>query len=76
MAIGQVLSSTPLALDTDVLDAWRYQKQNVKREINQYISYHKRPPALAAVTVFEALQGFETQAQSRFGKQSAAAKRS
>ena len=62
MAIGQVFSGTPLALDTDVLDYWRYQKQNIVYEISNYISNHKRPPALTAVNVFEALHGFETQA--------------
>lgn len=59
MAIGQVLSMIPLALDSDVLDDWRYQKQYVKHKIDQYFFDHKRLPALTAVTVFEALQGFE-----------------
>ncbi len=61
MAIGQVLSMTPLALDSDVLDDWRFKKQFVKHKIDQYIFVHKRPPAVTAMTVFEALQGFEIQ---------------
>lgn len=62
MAIGPVLPDTPLALDSDVLKDWRHQKQNVIREINAYLSVHKRPPALTAIVVFEALHGFEIKA--------------
>lgn len=60
MAIGPKPSDiTPLVLDTDVLNDWRFQKQGTKDAIAKYISAVKAPPALTSVTVFEALHGFE-----------------
>jgi len=62
MPVGVVLTETPLALDTDVLTDWRYQRPTTSKAISEYIARAKRPPALTAITVFEALYGFENKA--------------
>jgi predicted nucleic acid-binding protein len=59
MPIGAVLPETPLAIDTDVLTDWRYQRPHVVNEIRNYLERSKRPPALTSMTVFEAFYGFE-----------------
>lgn len=62
MALGPVLPQTQLALDTNILTAWRYQKPRVVAAIANYQSTHKFLPALTAFTVHEALYGFENTA--------------
>ena len=64
MAVGAVLPETPLAIDTDVLTDWRYQKPYALRAIGDYIARAKRPPALTSMSVFEALYGFEKVAKT------------
>jgi predicted nucleic acid-binding protein len=48
-----------LLLDTNVLNDWRFGKPYVVRGIDEYLSIVKAPPALASVTVFEVLHGFQ-----------------
>jgi hypothetical protein len=59
MATAPPLSQIPLVLDTDVFTAWRYQEEAVKQNIFDYERFHKRFPALASITVFEVLIGYE-----------------
>ncbi len=59
MAVGPALSETSLVLDTNILTAWRYQKQRVRDAIAAYQSRLKVLPALTSMTVYEALYGFE-----------------
>lgn len=59
MTIGPRPAQLSLVLDTDVLNDWRYQKPPVVKALTEYISVVKAPPALASITVFEALHGFE-----------------
>jgi predicted nucleic acid-binding protein len=58
MTIGPRPAHLALVLDTDVLNDWRFQKPPVVEAVTEYISIAKAP-ALASVTVFEALHGFE-----------------
>jgi len=67
MAIAPVLRETPLVLDTDVFNDWRFQKQHAKQAIKDYISNHKAPPAMTSMTVFEVLYGFEKRAAESGG---------
>ena len=62
MALGPVPPETPLVLDTNILTAWRYQKVGVVASIKDYQSRLKFLPALTAITVHEALYGFENKA--------------
>ena len=48
-----------LLLDTNVLNDWRFGKPYVMRGLDEYLSIVKVPPALASVTVFEVLHGFQ-----------------
>lgn len=59
MAAGPALAETPLVLDTNILTGWRYQKRGVLEAVAAYQSRLKLPPALSALTVYEALYGFE-----------------
>ena len=59
MALGRVLPETPLVFDTNILTAWRYKKSGVVAAIVNYQSRIKLFPALTAITVHEALYGFE-----------------
>ncbi len=59
MAVGQALPETLLVLDTNILTAWRYQKRGILEAIASYQSNLKLLPALSALTVYEALYGFE-----------------
>jgi predicted nucleic acid-binding protein len=59
MTLGPSPLDGVLALDTDVLNAWRYQQQPVVRAVSEYIAKFKVPPALTSTTVFEALHGFQ-----------------
>jgi predicted nucleic acid-binding protein len=59
MATGLALPDTLLALDSDILTEWRNRNPSVQQEITVYLSRHKRPLALTAMTVFEAFHGFE-----------------
>ncbi len=62
MPFGSALPETPLALDTNILTAWRYQRSGVVTAIAAYQSRLKLLPALTAITVHEALYGFENKA--------------
>src|SRR6266508_6410475 len=62
MTLGPVLPETQLVLDTNLLTAWRYRKTGVVRAIAEYQSRVKLFPALTAITVHEALYGFENKA--------------
>lgn len=59
MPVGPVLPETSLVLDTNILTAWRYKEPGVSGAIAAYQSRLKLPPALASITVYEALFGFE-----------------
>lgn len=59
MPVGPPLDETSLVLDTDVLSDWRYEKPHTQRAMVDYVARLSRPPALASITVFEALNGFE-----------------
>ncbi|MGI8565954.1 MAG: type II toxin-antitoxin system VapC family toxin [Pyrinomonadaceae bacterium] len=59
MAIGIALPDTSLALDSDMLTAWRYQKREVLGAIAAYQSQLKLFLALTSMTVYEAIYGFE-----------------
>jgi len=67
MAIVPALDDTLLVLDTDVLTDWRYRKPHTQQAIRNYLSRHGRLPALTAITVFEALKGFEALASRLAG---------
>src|SRR5437763_1319119 len=67
MTLGPSPLDGVLALDTDVLTDWRYQRQPVVRAVGEYIAKFKVPPALTSTTVFEALHGFEKGALSSGG---------
>jgi predicted nucleic acid-binding protein len=62
MPLGPVLAETPLVLDTNVLTAWRSQRARVVAAIADYQSRLKLFPALTAITIHEALYGFENKA--------------
>ena len=59
MPVGPPLDETSLVLDTDVLNDWRYGLSHTQRAITEYVARLNRPPALASITLFEALHGFE-----------------
>jgi predicted nucleic acid-binding protein len=59
MAVGPALPETSLVLDSNILTAWRYQKRGIIEAIDAYQSRLKLLPALSAMTVYEALYGFE-----------------
>jgi predicted nucleic acid-binding protein len=59
MATGLALPETSLILDNDVFSHWRNAHDYAKSEIGNYIRRLKRPPALASITIFEALYGIE-----------------
>lgn len=59
MATGSVLPETPLVLDNDSLTHWRNKHAYIENEISSYITRHKKPPSLTAITIFEALYGVE-----------------
>jgi hypothetical protein len=67
MGIAQPLPQTPLVCDSDVFTLWRMRVPSIRQLIGNYISMHKRPPALTSTTVFEALKGFEKTAFKRGG---------
>jgi hypothetical protein len=62
MALGPVLGETSLVLDTNILTAWRYRKSGIVTAIADYQVRLKLLPALTAITVHEALYGFENKA--------------
>jgi predicted nucleic acid-binding protein len=62
MVLGPVLAETSLVLDTNILTAWRYKKSSIVAAIVDYQSRIKLFPALTAITVHEALYGFENKA--------------
>lgn len=62
MTLGPVLPETQLVLDTNLLTAWRYRKTGAVKAIADYQSRLKLLPALTAITVHEALYGFENKA--------------
>lgn len=60
MAIGPALTETSLVLDNDILNAWRYGRDNrVLTAIADYQSRLKLFPALTSMTIYQALYGFE-----------------
>ncbi|HLL16929.1 MAG TPA: PIN domain-containing protein [Pyrinomonadaceae bacterium] len=60
MSIGPALTETSLVLDNDIFNAWRYGRdQRVRKAIADYQSRIKLFPALTAMTVYQALAGFE-----------------
>jgi predicted nucleic acid-binding protein len=59
MAVGAALTETSLVLDNDIFNAWRYQDRRVLGAIADYQSRIKLFPALASMTVYQALYGFE-----------------
>ena len=60
MTIGPALTETSLVLDNDILNAWRYSRdQRVQGAIADYQSSIKLFPALTAMTVYQSLYGFE-----------------
>jgi predicted nucleic acid-binding protein len=59
MTTGFALPETYLILDNDVFSHWRNAHDYVKTEVGDYIRRLKRPPALASITIFEALYGIE-----------------
>jgi predicted nucleic acid-binding protein len=59
MPIGLALPETLLVLDNDIFTHWRNGHEYALREIAGYITRLKRPPALSAFTIFEALYGVE-----------------
>jgi predicted nucleic acid-binding protein len=59
MAVSPALAETSLLLDNDILNAWRYQDSRVLIAIAEYQSRLKLFPALASMTVYQALYGFE-----------------
>lgn len=67
MAISPPPPGTALVLDNDVMNDWRFQRPHTVRAIHGYIAVHKTLPALTAITVFEALHGFEKTAFDRGG---------
>jgi predicted nucleic acid-binding protein len=68
MAVGPALPETSLVLDSNILTAWRYQKRGIVKAINAYQSRLKLLPALSALTVYEALYGFENALVKAQGK--------
>jgi predicted nucleic acid-binding protein len=61
MPIGPALPETILALDNDVFTHWRNGQSYVLREIAEHFTRLKSPPALTSMTVFEALNGIESE---------------
>ncbi len=60
MTLGPALTETSLVLDNDIFNAWRYGRdQHIRRAIADYQSRLKLFPALTAMTVYQALYGFE-----------------
>ena len=59
MATGLILPETLLVLDNDSLTHWRNKQAYIEKEISSYITRHKQPPSLTAITIFEALYGVE-----------------
>lgn len=61
MAIGPAHPETSLVFDNDVFTHLRNEHEYVLREIGQYVSILKQPPALTSITIFEALYGIESE---------------
>lgn len=59
MPVAPALYETSLALDTDIVNDWRYGKPYTQQAIKDYVSRLKGPPALTSMNVFEAVNGFE-----------------
>ncbi|HKZ03449.1 MAG TPA: hypothetical protein VJ180_14505 [Pyrinomonadaceae bacterium] len=59
MSIGPSPPDVVVAIDSDVLNDWRFRKPATLAAISTYISLLKAPPALTSVTVFEMMHGFE-----------------
>ena len=67
MALGPILPETLLVLDTNILSAWRYRKSAVLTAIAEYQTRLKLFSALTAITVHEAIYGFENKAAKSGG---------
>lgn len=59
MPIVEALPESALAMDTNVFTWVRKDNLYIKAKIGEYIIINKQPPALPAITVFEALFGIE-----------------
>jgi predicted nucleic acid-binding protein len=59
MAFAPATSETILVLDNDLFTHWRNSREYVRVGVERHLSHHKRPPALPAIVVFEALRGFQ-----------------
>ena len=66
MATLGVTSQTPLALDNDVFTDWRNGRPHILNLVQAYQERQKLPPALTAMTAFQARFGFEKE-RARLG---------
>lgn len=72
MPVISPFAETSLVIDNDVLTHWRNGRAGIVSQVSDYISRLKRPPALASITVFEALFGIEkSRAQNRISEEEA-----
>ena len=67
MAFAAALPGTRLVLDTCTLTDWRYQRPSTVQKVIDYTREQGEAPALTAVTVFEALHGFEKKSRGSSG---------
>lgn len=62
MSIGPRPPDVLVALDNDVFNDWRFRAPGTLKALQEYMTVVKAPPAIPAVTVFEAMFGFENTA--------------
>jgi len=62
MATTIAPDSIKLALDTDILTDWRYQRSHAMQAVHSYLARFNVYPQLTAMTVFEARFGIENKA--------------
>ncbi len=61
MPIINAPSDTPLVIDTDIFSHLRNRQKYVEENIRNHFSNTKQFPAITAITVFEAIQGVESE---------------
>jgi predicted nucleic acid-binding protein len=61
MTLSGAFPQSSVVLDTDVFSHLRNKRDYVVREVQSYVERLQKPPALASMTVFEALQGIESE---------------
>lgn len=61
MPIIESLPETPLVIDTDIFTHLKNKKEYVLKNIAIYQSNTKQYPAITSITVFEAIQGIESE---------------